>query len=120
MHGDMQNICLSLAHGLTRTCRKILLLVSSCFPSAGEDDGISRLACGAQGGTKYTNSGGEDASRGGKRDRGRAGALGGGSKGSGQEEGPPLEFVLPSMGLEMIGIYPDRTNLQALSSAQTS
>ncbi len=36
------------------------------------------------------------------------------STGSGQEEGPPLEFVSPSKGLEMIAIHPDTMNVRDL------
>lgn len=36
------------------------------------------------------------------------------SMGSGQEEGSPLKFASPGMGLEMMGIHPDTMNVKEL------
>lgn len=70
------------------------------LPSAGDDDGISRLVSGAQGVTKHTNTGAKlwkvsQGVRARKRDL-------------------LLKFLSLSMQLEMICIHPDRMNVKDL------
>lgn len=77
MHAQRHtNICLSLTHCLAHTHTKYYVIGFLVLPSAGDDDGISRLVCGIQGATKQTISGTKNEGKEGGRGGEKHGALG--------------------------------------------
>lgn len=102
------NICLSLTHGLMHThIQNTMLLVSSPLQEmmmAFQDSCAEHREQQKRRAVERRMKGEERR----RRERWSSWEV---STGSGQEEGPPLKFVSPSMSLEMIAIHPDTMNV---------
>lgn len=107
------DICLS-PHSQCYPHTKYYVISFLVLPPAGDVDGISRLVRGTQGATKERIVECRMKGRRKAREDREMGLLGG-FTGSGQENGPPLKFVSPSMGLEMIAIHLDTMTVKDLS-----